>query len=292
MLLDFLSKTLSSIVSAKTASITLIACLSIVTLWNKGVLLIKNCGVKDDYVFYLLILILYSTSHIVVVGFIKFWACIEKALSKRKLSINNRESLEAFRNLAKKAIPHLPASQIEILKNLSKREQTLGIGKDGTLYLEQQNYIKRLHKVSGNSFVFEINPIVMSELLNYLRPQRAVMLEEFVENITEDEKKFLTLFFSDIVSEGTRNSGRKMESNIFRSGEGMARNNLLVHFTHTSKTSNNESFRLTPDTAEILKKKVFNKKHIRNEIQLDSDFIYAAHSSGGGATGGGAIGNM
>ena len=259
--------------------------ISALKLWSKGIPLITSSGMKDEYAPFFLVGILFSISLIAVVGCIKFWGVVETLLSKIRQSADKKVRLESFRALIEKAIPHLPASQIDILKELSQCERSLVITKDGVSYLEKQHYIKRLHNVSYGLFIFEIDPVVKSELSTYLKQERAKKLEKFVENITEDEIRFLTLFYSETVSEGTRESNKMMEPNVFRSGENMAKEGILDHFLKNSKTSDNEAFRIKIDTVEILRNTVFNKDNIRDEVYLDPNFIIATYASGGGAIG-------
>jgi hypothetical protein len=274
---DWLTKIFASIVSVKTAAISLLTCVGLVVSWQIGIRLIVNKGVPDDYAPYLLAAIIYSCSLIVVEALIKAGAL--------KQTIARCVSLNGFKQLAKRSIPHLPKSQIELLNSLCENEQTYDIRKDDVIYLEQQKYIKRIHKVSRVSFVFEIDQTAKQLLITHLASERKTKLDDFVLKFTEDEKRFLGLFFSEEVSEGTRESGIKMEPHIFRAGEHMAQNKLLDHFSRTSKILNKESFRLMPDTAGHLKDAIFNNEPKRSELHLNSDFIIASYSSGGGAIG-------
>lgn len=255
----------------------MLTCVGLVLFWQIGTRFIVNKGMPVDYASFLLIVIIYSCSHIAVEALIKAGA----GIGKLKQTIARLISLNDFKKLAQKSIPHLPKTQIELLSSLCDNEQTYDISRDGVIYLEQQNYIKRIHKVSSVSFIFEIDQTVKQLLITHLASERKTKLDDFVLKLTEDENRFLGLFFSEEVSEGTRESGIKMEPHIFRAGEHMAQNQLIGH----SKTSHKESFRLMPDTADHLRKAIFNNEPKRSELHLDPDFIIATYSSGGGAIG-------
>ncbi|WP_036307230.1 hypothetical protein, partial [Methyloglobulus morosus] len=142
--------------SAKTIAIVLLTCVNLVIFWDKGEKLIASRGVQDYYASFILIVIFYSVSHLLIIILCKLFASLEKIWAYYKESQHKKAGLKAFRHKVRKAIPQLPTAQIEILGQLSESERTLDLVKNGALYLENQNYITRLHKVSHSSFVFEI----------------------------------------------------------------------------------------------------------------------------------------
>ncbi len=279
---DWITKVFASIVSVKTAAIALFASIGLVMSWKEGFLFIKNSGVPDDYASFLLVIAIYSCSHVAVEVLMKAGAAMRKLLSIIKQLLVGRVSLHAFKQLVERSLPQLPKSQIELLKSLCESERTYDIRTGGVIDLEKQKYIKRIHKVSSTSFIFEINKTVKPLLIVNLALDRKTRLDDFVLKLTEDEKTFLELFFSETVTEGTSESGMRMGNSIFRAGENMAQNLLLVH---TSEASSKEIFRLIPDTADHLKNVIFNREPKRLELHLNSAFISGSGSSGGGAIG-------
>ena len=282
---DWLTKIFASIVSVKTAAIALVTCVGLVLSWRIGTQLIKDNGIPEDYASFLLLVIIYSCCHVVVEASIKIWANILKFVSEIKKNKTERANQNSFKELAERLIPLLPHSQLNLLAKLNDCEQTLDISEDGVIYLEKQKYIRRIHKVSRTTFIYEINGTVKDALISHLESERTNMLSKYILKLTDDEKRFLGLFFSENISEGTCESGIKMEPNIFKAGQSLAQNKLLVNFARTSKTSNNESFRLPSDTADHLQRAAYNKKPQRTELHLDSDYIIATCASGGGAIG-------
>lgn len=282
---DWITKIFASIVSVKTAAIALATCVGLVLSWRTGTQLIKDSGIPEDYASFLLVVVIYSCSHVVVEAIIKIWANIIKFVSEIKKNKTERASQDLFKELTERLIPLLPHSQLDLLAKLSDCEQTLDIKEDGVIYLEKQKYIRRIHKVSGTTFIYKINGTVKDALISHLESERTNMLRKYILKLTDDEKRFLGLFFSENISEGTRESGIIMEPNIFIAGQSLAQNKLLDNFSRTSKTSNKEPFRLPSDTADHLQRAVYNKKPKRTELHLDSDYIIASRASGGGAIG-------
>ena len=279
---DWITKVFASIVSVKTAAIALFTIVGLAMFLKEGSLFFKNSGVPEDDAPYLLFVAIYSFSHVSVETLTKSVGGIRKLLSIIRQLIAGRISLHAFKQLVERALPQLPKSQIELLMGLCESERTYDIRTDGVIDLEKQKYIMRIHKVSGTTFIFEINTIVKQRLVAHLALERKNKLDDVISKLTEDEKTFLELFFSETVTEGTSESGMRMGNSIFRAGENMAQNLLLVH---TSEASSKEIFRLIPDTADHLKNVIFNREPKRLELHLNSAFISGSGSSGGGAIG-------
>lgn len=282
---DWLTKIFASIVSVKTAAIALVTCVGLVLSWHPGTRLIKDSGVPEDYDFFLLVVMIYSCSHLGVEAIIKIWAGIIKIVSKMAENKTERARQYSFKELTDRLIPLLPHPQLDLLAKLNDCEQEFDIRLDGVIYLEQQKYIRRIHKVSRNTSIYEINCTVKDSLISHLESERSNMLSNYILKLTDDEKRFVGLFFSESISEGTRESGIKMKPNIFSAGKSMVHKKMLVSLAITSKTSDKESFWLPSNTAVHLQRDIYKKKPKRTELHLDSDYIIAPCNSGGDGLG-------
>jgi len=275
-------KIFSSIVSIKTALIALLTCINLVMFWSDGHKFIEGHGIDKESIFFIFIVVCYSVSHVVIICLFKIWNISEKSYLNFKLIQKKSQKLSEFNKNIVNIIPHLPESQIKILSQLKAGEVKLNITID-TLYLERQSYIKQVHEVSRSSAIFEINKVVEKELSKFLSQKRKEYLENYIKDITAEEIKFLNLFFSNKITEGTRESGNYMEHNIYQSGKHLAYKNILVNSSEKLRNSYFELFRIEPEVSELLEKNIFHKKVVHNEFQLDLSFIYSANSSGSGS---------
>jgi len=276
---DWLLKIFSTIGSFKTALISLLTGLSIVVSWQDGILLIKSNGLPDSIAPLLLVIILYSFSHLAILALYSFVDFINRRIDKLKLLRNKKENLEGFKKSVRKIIPELPPKQLHLLKLLSKKEQTLHLIGSSVRPLLEQNYIIKLHKVSRGEYIFEINPIVKTELRIYLKYKREIIIETFTNNITDLEKRFLDMFFSEAVPSGTYESKVRIDRDIYSCGSLLANKGLLDHLCNSTTK---EKFKLHADLASVLATNIFNKAPVRYEIILDTNFIPGTQASGSG----------
>jgi len=282
-LTDWLSKIFSSIVSVKTAFIAVLACCGMLLTWKIGVSFIDDRDLPQNLSPLIFIILHYGVSKIIVEVVVKLWSKGSELVSIWEKNKKVKKEQDTFIVEAEKTIPLLPTEQLKLLRMLSEQEQTFDITKDGAFYLEKQKYIKKVYKVSSRVFVFEIDLAIKQIVLSHLCALREQSILNFISDLTSNERQFLSLFFSETVSEGTQESAVKMGFGVFRSGVAMSRSGYLDHFATATQTSNVESFRLLQDTAKLLTDKVFNRRPQRNELHLNANYIMGSGASGGGA---------
>jgi len=281
-LLDSLLKIFAPIDSAKTAFIAISTCCGLLLTWQAGISFIEARGVPKSFSQLVLIVTIYGISYSLVEVMIEIWYIWTRLVSKFNKWKEAKKSLLAFIENVSKTVPLLPREQLELLQQLSKKHQTLDISKSGVICLEQQRYIKKVHRISSATFIFEIDPLVREAVLSHMSKVREEYVQNIISNINGDERHFLSLFFVDEVPEGTQESGVLMGASVFQSGVRMANKGVLEHF---ATTTNIESFRLMADFSEQLTKIIFLQAPMRNELHLDSNHIKASGASGSGACG-------
>jgi hypothetical protein len=281
---NWIIKLLSFVVSKKRASTLVVTSILCVTLWKKTSEFVSKSELNADFAPYLQFLFYFCVSFLIVEVAIWLWKGFVNILKLINSSMHKRYDAKAFRLKVRNTIPQLPKDQLNILVRLSIKDENLSPRKDGVSYLEEQRYINRIHTIDSLTFIFTINHEVKEEVLSFLAQRRKELLDLFIQEITDHEKDFLRLFFSDSVDQGTRESGKKMSAELYSSGQSLSYRELLNHVS--DKKHNQEIFEIGSDLAERLENLVFNEKVKRNQIELDTRHILSAINSGGGASGG------
>lgn len=281
---DWLIKLWSSITSKKTAFIALLTCLLFVFFSKVGIEFVKNKEVSEAYSTFVVIVIFYSSSHLLIEFLAFTWSSLSKGVVKICSLYRKTKQRKFFLLNLELAIPQLPIEQLEILSELSNGEECYNLRQNRVFYLHSQKYIKKLHQVSAVEFVFQIDPVVKSVLDQYMKKVRQAKLERFIINIDEKQFQFLSLFFCEIIPFGTEESGNYMEHSVYSSTYELCKNNIITPLLFDNKSNNAIRYELTEDIGKILSKDIIKKPILRTIIELDKNFIYAINSYGGNAS--------
>lgn len=283
ILLDWLSKIFSSIISLKTAAIASCTCIAFVFLWKVGIEFIETRGVPSDYSKPLFFICVYSSSHILIELLYKVGKFFNKTILRVKKSLVKYKETRKIKDKIKKSLPHLNKKQIGILDQLINSEKSYAIALPDIAFLEQQKYIFKFSKITSTNYLYKINSLVKKEAHIFIRQERKVLLKNFISNITQHEEEFLNLFFMDSVNVGTSQTEKMLDADIFVAGEGMSDKGVIIKFKTAG--ANQEKFELPIDTANLLKKVIFHKAHKRQTLSLDSNYVLAKiYTTGGGLT--------
>jgi hypothetical protein len=280
---DWLSKIFSSIISIKTACIALLTCCLLILFWGEAASLIKSKSVSDEYVSLLILLVFYSFSHLSVETFSLCYGRFIKVIKWGNNLFKIRCRKIKFQEEVSKVIPQLPKEQIDTLIQLIDSDKSIGMY--DVNYLEKQHFVIRKHQVDGKSSIYGINPIVKAELQKYLLEKRCKKVDFEFSTLSQNERDLFYMFFSEQVECGTAESSVCMKHELYRAAENLVNKDILVHVAKSSKNSQIEKFGLDSDVINKLESKIFNASIIRDELVLDTNFILAVQSSGGGATG-------
>ncbi|WP_154139787.1 hypothetical protein [Photobacterium damselae] len=284
---EWLMKIFSSIISTKTASIALITIILAITSWQAADAFIMSEGVPSTLAPFFILMGAYGLAHIIVGlviyckdRFIK-WCKDNKEASERTAKkesdiADQKHALEVFQATARKAIPHLPSRQIEILIELHEKEhvQYHKYNKDGISNLLKLNYIYAVSLVNEKDYLFAINPDVFEVVDSYLKKQRDELLVKFCEELTDNDIEFLRIFFDEKIPFGVPET-EMMQALVWRSGKAMLRKGVLKSYDKKESQRNNTHivFQLVADTEKKLQElKGFNNSY-RQEAELALNLI-------------------
>jgi hypothetical protein len=277
---DWLIKLWGSITSKKTAFIALLTCLLFVFFSKDGIQFVTQKGVSNSYSTFVVILIFYSTAHLLTEFLAFIWSNLIKVSTQINLKYKTNKQKKFTRINLEASIPKLPMEQLEILIELSGGEEKFNLKQSKVFYLHNQKFIKKLHQISSSEFVFKIDPLVKSVLAVHLEKKRKAYLDDFILNITENQLQFLSIFFNEGFPFGTEESGVFMDSNVHSAVYELCKNNIIKQLDIERRTKHKTKYLLVEDIGKILSEKLINKPIIRQTIELDNNFIYAPYSSG------------
>lgn len=278
---EWILKIVGEVKSTRSAFIILLFCLYLGVIWRDGYSYLIGRGIPDDFILYILVLMSVCVSYLSVEIFTKIFEIIQS--KRRKTLEKNKQDNEheIFVEKVEKSIPSFPNNQLSILISLLDSENTLE-EKGGVNYLAEQGYIRRLHRVSRNSSVFEISSTVADILKKYLKRKRISLIRGFIESITPEEKEFLSVFFEQEIPFGVPESEIMMVPAIYKSGVEMVGRGVL---SFNDEKFSDDSFQLPEDVSVALVSHVFDAPPVRHTVKLDPAYIISTYASGGGATG-------
>lgn len=286
---EWLMKVFSSNISTKTVSIALITIILSITNWQTADALIISKGVPSTLAPFFILMGAYGLAHIIVElvmyckGRLVKWCKDNKETSERTAKkesdiANQKHALTVFQTTARKAIPHLPSRQIEILMELHEKEnvQYHRYNKDGISNLIKLNYIYAVSLVNEKDYLFALNPDVFEVVDSYLKKQREELLVKFCEELTDNDIEFLRIFFDEKIPFGVPET-EMMQALVWRSGEAMLRKGVLKSYDKKGNQRNNTHtvFELVADTEKKLQElKGFGNSY-RQEVKLALNLIFA-----------------
>ncbi|WP_157628520.1 hypothetical protein [Vibrio furnissii] len=277
--LEWMMKKIFSITSIKTALIALITIILAITSWQTADAFIISQGVPSTVAPLCIFGGAYGLAYIIV-GFVMYckgyfvkW-CKETKESFERTAKKESE-LEVFQADARKAIPHLPSRQIEILMELHEEEhvQYHRYNKDISNLLKL-NYIYALSFVNERDYLFAISPDVFEVVDSYLKKQREDLLVKFCEGLSHKDIEFLRIFFDEKIPFGAPDT-KMMQALVWRSGEEMIRKGVLK--SHDDKGSHRHEthivLELVADTEKKLQELQGFGSSYRQEAELDSSLL-------------------
>ncbi|MEZ8880511.1 hypothetical protein AB6E09_15935 [Vibrio lentus] len=284
---EWLMKVFSSIISTKTASIALVTIILAITSWQTADAFIISKGVPSAFAQFFILMGAYGLAHIIV-ELVMYCKCrivkwckdnkeVSEQTAKRESDIaNQKHALATFQATARKAIPHLPSRQIEILMELHEDEhvQYHRYNKDGISNLLKLNYIYVVSLVNEKDYLFTISPDVFEVVDSYLKKQREELLAKFCEELTDNDIEFLRIFFDEKIPFGVPET-EMMQAQVWRSGEAMRYRGVLKSYDKKGSQRNNTHtvFELAADIEKKLQESRGFGSSYRQEAELALNLI-------------------
>ncbi|MGR0481524.1 MAG: hypothetical protein ACTFAL_09025 [Candidatus Electronema sp. V4] len=280
-MVNWLLKIFTSIASIKTAFIALLSVLTLVILWKWGNETIKHYGFKPIYSEYLFIIAAYAASHIFVEAIYSIVIFFKKISIKIKNYIHQENQVKILKAKVKSSFPLLPKDQRDILIDLISSGRIVTITKKSPfVYLKEEKYIDIIQRVSADSYLIELNSNIKGIVNKYAKEERGNFVGISILSLTDEEKEFLKIFFSNHIPFGTPQNGVYMKADIFLAGKNLARKNLVAMNENSSKSI--VKFTLHVDAAKKLGRVVFKNRYKRLEVDIDLHFVSDGYLGGSG----------
>ncbi|KAE8178090.1 hypothetical protein [Photobacterium carnosum] len=283
---EWLMKVFSSIISTKTALIALITIILAITSWQTFDAFIISKGVPSTLAPLFILICTSGLAHIIVElvmyfkgGIVKWCKDTSERSAKKESDIaKQKHALAVWKTAARKAIPHLPCRQIEILMKLHEEKyvQYHRYNKDGISNLIKLNYIYEVSLINENDYLFAIYPEVFEVVDSYLKKQREELLVKFCEELTDNDIEFLKIFFDEKIPFGVPDT-EIMQALVWSSGEAMITKGIIKsHYKKKKQREGNDThimLALVVDANNKLQElKGFGNSY-RQEAELDLNLI-------------------
>lgn len=281
-MLDWIAKFFDSISSVRSAAKALGAVFLVLWLWQPVSKKFASTGFPDNYAVLFLTVGAFSASYLVL-AFLEFcWLSIKSKL----VSLRAKETKQSeFKRIIKKSLPHLKLPELRILRELLASDMRMDIHREGIGWLLRSRWISQVHQLSATEFIFQLNPVVRALFVDYERNQYEEMVDRTVAQLTEEQQKFLDLFWQDTLIYGTQSSQTLMPYGIYHAGD-----NLVVSLGLSKSISNRdghfqEQFSLNDYVCSQLQSQVYRSPPVRHEVELDLAYVQGSGATGGGASG-------
>ncbi|WP_394251658.1 hypothetical protein [Vibrio profundi] len=285
---EWILKLVTAVTSVKTALKLFVFVLLLVFFWSFTSAFMASKRLPSEYIPYILMLTAYSLSHLSIelLYWLKSWN--KRRQDKNEESLQQKQAQEAARKEAKSKVsafrrevestlPHLDRTEFSLLKRMLSESVSLERNRDPALHFHNIGYIRAIGRKSFSENVYELHPIVRDCLTNYLEEERKKTLIAFSNDLKDEEKEFLRIFFEQEIPFGVPEQEEKMPSNVFNAKYNMVRTEII--------NEEGYSFTLPEDTKERLIEDNHFEVCYRNLAELDGHYILAVQVRGSGAIG-------
>ncbi|EPS3428944.1 hypothetical protein ACVD55_000328 [Vibrio alginolyticus] len=285
---EWILKLVTAITSVKTALKLFVFVLLLVFFWSFTSAFMASKGLPSEYIPYILMLTAYSLSHISIelLYWLKSWNKSRKdkneesRLHEQAQEAAKKEAQDkalAFRREVESTLPHLDRTQLSLLEKMLTESVSLERNRDPALHFQNIGYIRVIGRKSFSESVYELHPTVRERLTHYLAEERKKTIINFSNNLKDNEKEFLRIFFDEEIPFGVAEQEEKMPSNVYSAKYNMVNLRVIDEEGFT--------FTLPKDT----KKQLIHDKHFetcyRDFAELDGHLILSPLSRGAGALG-------
>tara|TARA_R110001583_G_scaffold47710_2_gene149370 strand:- start:2322 stop:3275 length:954 start_codon:yes stop_codon:yes gene_type:complete len=276
---EWILKFLTAIPTTKTALKLLLAVVLTVFGWGAVNPFFKASGIPSDWIPFLLSLTIFSIAVIVTEAAYKVSIAIkmlgkylidthikkrDKLQQQEKARVTECEKVNSFRKELNLTFPHLDrASQKKLFWLYEVGDEALVWNKNPTYELNRKGLIRYIGDASGEKKIYELNPIVRDYLSEHFSKQKAALSKELDDN----SRRFLRIFFDEVVPFGTSEQEKWMDSLVYESHEKMVRIKAI--------DKNQFTFILSSDFKDKLIRDGHFKTCYRTEVTLEPSHIHA-----------------
>ncbi|AZT83655.1 hypothetical protein EHN06_08945 [Marinobacter sp. NP-4(2019)] len=284
---EWLSNFFLSKVRAKNAATLLLCIVGVFALWPWLNRLAIDRDIPSDYIFPLAVLGILALSYLLISVSVKGFRILKVFRGKYSRKIEDKKQQEEFREKVRVSLPALNKETLGILKDLGESEQKIDIRHKGVVWLLKENLIKKVLQTSATEFVIKIDQNVKELLCEFEATEFTKVVEETINNLQENQRSFLDLFWSKDVPYGTRDSGKMMPNQVYSAGYVLVDKGLILLSRITEGRNIEETFTLQDEAESYMKSQIYRTPPQRRSLIICPKFV-----RGSGASGGGAIGNM
>ena len=290
-LLDWVAKIRDSISPTKLAFTILGTLCLLVAFWQQASEILSERGIPDDYTNYFLIVLALSISYLVVELFCIVRRKIVSMQNDRKARKKRKSDQACYEQKVRTLLPHLPPSELSVLRDLVNSEQLMEGKRKGVQQLIKRRWIKKAAQVSATEFIFQINTVIRPIFIEFEEHQIKEKVNQAISKLTESQREFLNLFWLESIAHGTRESQSIMPFEIYHAGLELVTLQVLSKSELSEGKQMYERFSLTEYTSSRLENEIFAIPPARTEADLSLSYVEGSRASGGGAPGGGLTAN-
>lgn len=283
---EWLSKLFLSKVTTTNAATVLLCIVLVLVAWPWLSSVAADRGVPENYTFPLFGLAMLTLSYLCVHITIFFTQKVSQIFDRCQEQAKVQAYHHDFEKNVRMSIPALDKDILNLLYQLKSAEITVDINDKGVTWLLKEKWISKIMRISATSFVAKINPSVKRLLSEHEQTELIKMIETTIDKLTNDQREFLDIFWSDEIPYGTIESKNMMSHRVYAAGQSLAQKRFLKLFKVMNSETIEEDFSLTEEAEVSLQKRIFKTKSKRKFVRISLRFVYAPASSGGGAPGG------
>lgn len=283
---EWLSKLFLSKVTATNAATVLLCIVLMLVVWPWLSSVSANRAIPENYSFPLVGLAMLALSYLCVRIAVFFAKKVNQKFDRRQVQSKAQAHHHEFEENVRIALPALDKNILQLLYQLKEAEITVDLRDKGVSWLIQEKWISKVVQTSTAGLVAKINPSVKRLLSEYEQTEMIKMIETTIDNLTNDQKAFLDIFWADKIPYGAIESENMMSHQIYTAGQSLARKGLLGFFKVTNSAATEEGFSLTEKAEISLKERLFKTQPKRRVVRISLGFVYGPGSSGGGAPSG------
>ncbi|MBR9923376.1 MAG: hypothetical protein GYB28_00060 [Gammaproteobacteria bacterium] len=283
---EWLSKFFLSKVTATNAATVLLCIVLVLVVWPWLSSLSADRAIPENYSFPLAGLAMLTLSYLCVRVTVFFAKKVNQIFDRRQVQSKVQAHHHAFEENVRIALPALDKNILQLLSRLKEAEITVDLRGKGVSWLLQEKWISKVVRTSDTGFVAKINPSVKRLLSEYEQAELVKMISIAIDRLTDHQKAFLDIFWSDEIPYGTAESENMMSHQVYTAGQSLTQKGLLEFSQVTNSEATEENFSLTEEAEISLKERIFKTQPKRRVARISLRFVYASGSSGGGAPGG------
>jgi len=284
-MIEWLPKFFLSKVTVTNAATVFLCIVLVLIVWPWLSSVSEDRAIPEDLSFPLVGLLMLALSYLFVRAVVFYGKKIKQKLDRHQAQSKAQVDYHVFEEHVRIALPALDENTLQLLFRLKEAEIIVDSRDKDVSWLMQEKWISKVVQTSPTGFVAKINLSVKRLLDEYEQTEQTKIIETTIDNLTNEQRAFLDVFWADEIPYGTVESEKMMPHQVYTAGESLAQKGLLKYSKVTNSEATDEDFSLT-DNAEVrLKERLFKTKPKRRVVRISWGFVCGSGSSGGGALG-------